>query len=116
MAQTPADRRRAQRKLAADIRAGRRNILESNLKGNARQANEAYARDVMAGRQPMPEPGSREAKGLARLASQARWGKGTPLLKRHSPDSGIETDKSNLSESKSGADIPRHDIDANNPD
>jgi hypothetical protein len=68
-------RRRAQRALAEQIRAGQRNILPKNLKGTARQANEAYARRVIKGQEPEPEPGSLEARNLARLASNSRWGK-----------------------------------------
>lgn len=32
----------------------------------------------MRGDEPMPDPGTMEARNLARLASQARWGKADP--------------------------------------
>ena len=68
-------RRRAQRELAKAIHSGQRNILPSHLKGTAKRANEAFARDVISGKEAKPAPGSLEARNLARLASNARHGK-----------------------------------------
>lgn len=78
MAQSASDRRRAQRALAESRRNRERNILPSALKGQARAARDKYGNDVIAGREPRPEPGTREAKNLARMASLASHGKADP--------------------------------------
>jgi hypothetical protein len=80
MAQTPAERRRAQRENVRARREGRLR-LESVTRG-ARQGRLDYADRVIAGQEPMPEKGTREAKNLGGLAAKARWGKADPRYEK----------------------------------
>jgi hypothetical protein len=74
---TPSQRRAAQRATAKAVREHRR-ILPSRITSRARRASELYAKAVMRGDEPRPEPGSLEARALARWASLARWHKADP--------------------------------------
>jgi hypothetical protein len=79
-------RRRAQRETAARVKAGKRDRYQPGLpraiRAPTRAARESYANDVIAGRQPYPEKGSREANNLGSLASKARWGKADPAYEK----------------------------------
>lgn len=70
-------RRRAQRATAARVR-NKTTILPKAFARASRARQEQYANDVIAGREPMPEPMTAEAKQLARMASYARWQKADP--------------------------------------
>lgn len=72
-------RRRAQRENAANVRQKRYTpVISKGTKAGARAARAAYADAVLAGREPYPAQGSREAKNLARMAALARHGKADP--------------------------------------
>jgi hypothetical protein len=81
MAQTPAERRRAQRETARAVH-DRRTRLPSAINRGYQQGRRDYADRVIAGREPMPEMGTREAKNLASLAGKARWGKADPRYEK----------------------------------
>ena len=70
-------RRAAQRATAARVhgRGKYTPVIPRSTRAAVRAARESYAKDVLAGREPYPPNGSREAKNLASLASKARWGK-----------------------------------------
>lgn len=74
-------RRAAQRATAARVRETRTPggkytpVISRGVRAGVRAAREAYANDVIAGREPWPAKGSPEAKNLASLAGKARWGK-----------------------------------------
>jgi hypothetical protein len=70
-------RRRAQRATAARVR-NKTTILPRSFTKPSRLAQERYANDVIAGREPAPQEMSPEAKQLARMASLASWGKADP--------------------------------------
>lgn len=74
---TPRSRRAAQRATARAVRENRRQ-LPSRITNPARRANEQYARDVLAGREPRPEYKSLEGHGLARWASFSKYSKADP--------------------------------------
>jgi hypothetical protein len=80
------NRRRAQRETAARVKAARTSKYEPGLprsvRAPTRAAREAYANAVIAGREPYPPKGSREAKNLGSLASKARHGKADPRFEK----------------------------------
>jgi hypothetical protein len=85
MAQTARERRAAQRqnaRIQAANRGLRREqqtrILDSNVRQAVFNARVNWANDVMSGREPMPAPGTAEAKNLASLASYASRGQADP--------------------------------------
>jgi hypothetical protein len=85
MAQSARERRAAQRRNAR-IQAANRGlrreqqtrIIDTNVHQAVWNARVSWANDVMSGREPMPAPGSAEAKNLASLASYASRGKADP--------------------------------------
>lgn len=85
MAQTAKERRAAQRANARIQRANRAVAREQQIRitnVNVRQAvwnaRVSWANDVMSGREPMPAPGTAEAKNLASLASYSAHGQADP--------------------------------------
>jgi hypothetical protein len=85
MAQTANERRAAQRRNARIQRANRAVPREQQIRQidlSVRQAvfsqRVNWANDVMAGREPMPAPGTAEAKNLASLASYSSRGQADP--------------------------------------
>ena len=79
-------RRRAQRASAERLKATRDNkyqpVLPRAIRAPTRAAREKYANDVIAGREPYPDKGTREANNLASLASKASWGKADPRFEK----------------------------------
>jgi hypothetical protein len=82
-------RRRAQRETAKRVKANRAKsaseritVIPKSFKKQARLANEAYARQVLAGNIPKPGQESQEGRMLARLASNARHGKADKRFSR----------------------------------
>ena len=73
-------RRRAQRETAKAVKA-RQPRLQS-ITRSARQGRIDYANRVIAGTEPMPEKGTREANNLASLAGKARHGKADPRFEK----------------------------------
>ena len=85
MAQTPRERRAAQRVLARQVRANRAvprdqrtQFINANVQQSIWNARVNWASDVMSGREPMPAQGTAEAKNLASLASYASRGRADP--------------------------------------
>lgn len=85
MAQSASERRAAQRRTARIVRQNRAlrreqqtRIVDLNIRQAVFQARASYAADVMAGREPMPAPGSAESKNLAAMASYASRGQADP--------------------------------------
>jgi len=85
MAQTARERRAAQRRTAKIVRANRElkrdqqtRIISQNVRQTIWNARVNWANDVMSGREPMPAPGTLEAKNLASLASYAAHGQADP--------------------------------------
>lgn len=85
MAQSASERRAAQRRTARIVRQNRAlrreqqtRIVDLNIRQAVFQARASYAADVMAGREPMPVPGSAESKNLAAMASYASRGQADP--------------------------------------
>jgi hypothetical protein len=85
MAQSARERRAAQRqnaRIQAANRGLRREqqtrIIDSNVRQAVFNARVNWANDVMSGREPMPAPGTAEAKNLASLASYASRGQADP--------------------------------------
>lgn len=85
MAQSASERRAAQRRNARIQRANRNlrreqqtRVIDLNIRQAVFQARVNYANDVMSGREPMPAPGSAEAKNLASLASYSAYGLADP--------------------------------------
>lgn len=85
MAQSASERRAAQRRNARIQRANRdlrreqqTRVIDLNIRQAVFQARVNYANDVMSGREPMPAPGSAEAKNLASLASFSAHGLADP--------------------------------------
>ena len=73
MAQTPADRRRAQRRTARAVRE-RRTQLPANYASRARETRRTYAENLR-----INGPGSRsDEKLMARYASMASWERRNP--------------------------------------
>jgi hypothetical protein len=85
MAQSARERRAAQRRNAR-IQAANRGlrreqqtrIIDTSVRQAVWNARVNWANDVMSGREPMPAPGSAEAKNLASLASYASRGQADP--------------------------------------
>jgi hypothetical protein len=85
MAQSAAERRAAQRRNARIQRANRAvkreqqtRIVDLNVRQAVWNARVNWANDVMSGREPMPAPGTAEAKNLASLASYSANGQADP--------------------------------------
>ena len=85
MAQSARERRAAQRRNAR-IQAANRGlrreqqtrIIDTSVRQAVWNARVNWANDVMSGREPMPAPGSAEAKNLASLASYSAHGQADP--------------------------------------
>lgn len=77
-------RRRAQRATAQRVRGvGKYTpVIPRSTRAAVRAGREAYARDVIAGREPYPPKNSPEGRNLASLAGKARWGKADPVYER----------------------------------
>ena len=84
MARSPAEKRaatRAQRETARRVHEARLpggkyvKVSPSAARSTVKASQVAYARAVEAGREPMPAPGTPEARQLARMASNAKYGK-----------------------------------------
>jgi hypothetical protein len=85
MAQSARERRAAQRRTAKIVRANREvrreqqtRLVDLNVRQAVWNARVSYANDVMSGREPMPAPGSAEAKNLASIASYSAHGQADP--------------------------------------
>jgi len=85
MAQSARERRAAQRRNAR-IQAANRGlrreqqtrIVDTGVRQAVWNARVNWANDVMSGREPMPAPGTAEAKNLASLASYSAHGQADP--------------------------------------
>jgi hypothetical protein len=85
MAQTPRERRAAQRRLAAIIKRNkelrseqREHLIDQRIRAAVFQGRVDYANSVLNGQNPMPAKGSAESKNLASLASFASRGRADP--------------------------------------
>lgn len=72
-------RRRSQRQTAVRVRTGR-TILPKAITGPSKQARIDYGYRVLNGENPRPAKGTPEARQLARIASDASWGKADPVF------------------------------------
>jgi hypothetical protein len=85
MAQSASERRAAQRRTARIVRANRElrreqqtRITDLGVRQAVWNARVNWANNVMSGREPMPAPGTAEAKNLASLASYSAHGQADP--------------------------------------
>lgn len=110
-------RRRAQRETAARVKAGRTaGIVPRGVRQSIRASREAYARDVIAGREQYPPVRSPEGNNLASLASKARWGKADPIFEKKFSKYWYHKDdeKDNDADIEDAADTDGNDDDADN--
>lgn len=85
MAQSASERRAAQRRTARMVRQNRQlareqqtRITPLSVRQGVYQARQDYAIRVLNGQEPMPAPGTLEAKNLASIASFSAHGQADP--------------------------------------